>query len=143
MRRRLYENDDLTVRKFRRLVALTSIDPGALRGDLADRIVLFDLERLRGRAEERRQGHDFHQAWPSLHGRLRPHRGRHRAEPTWSRPTRTSSSALSSTCLHPCARLPLISGQGLRAALKLGAHEVTGLSPQRPARPHGWRAKVT
>jgi energy-coupling factor transporter ATP-binding protein EcfA2 len=70
VRRRLYENDDLTVLKFRRVVALTSIDPGALRGDLADRIVLFDLERLRRRAEERQQEHDFHQAWPRLLGAL-------------------------------------------------------------------------
>jgi hypothetical protein len=70
VRRRLYENDDLSVLAFRRVVALTSIDPGALRGDLADRIVLFDLERFQHRGEELHLDQAFHAAWPHLLGGL-------------------------------------------------------------------------
>jgi hypothetical protein len=70
VRRRLYENDDLSVLAFRRVVALTSIDPGALRGDLADRIVLFDLERFQHRGEELLLDQAFHAAWPHLLGGL-------------------------------------------------------------------------
>ncbi len=70
VRRRLYENDDLSVLAFRRVVALTSIDPGALRGDLADRIVMFDLERFRERGEELHLDQVFRAAWPGLLGGL-------------------------------------------------------------------------
>ena len=70
VRRRLYENDDLAVLAFRRVVALTSIDPGALRGDLADRIVMFDLERFAERGEELRLDAAFRRAWPGLLGGL-------------------------------------------------------------------------
>jgi len=70
VRRRLYENDDLSVLAFRRVVALTSIDPGALRGDLADRIVIFDLERFAQRGEELHLSQVFHAAWPHLLGGL-------------------------------------------------------------------------
>src|SRR5262249_40117998 len=44
--RALYTNAELTVLRFQRVVALTSIDPGALRGDLGDRIVMADLLRI-------------------------------------------------------------------------------------------------
>jgi hypothetical protein len=70
VRRRLYENDDLSVLAFRRVVALTSIDPGALRGDLADRIVMFDLDRIRQRGEELHLDQAFRAAWPGLLGGL-------------------------------------------------------------------------
>jgi hypothetical protein len=43
VRRTLYTNSDLSVLTFRRVVALTSIDAGALRGDLGDRLLLADL----------------------------------------------------------------------------------------------------
>lgn len=46
VRRRLYSDCDLSVLKFRRLVLLTSIDAGALRGDLGDRLLLADLEPI-------------------------------------------------------------------------------------------------
>ncbi len=45
-RRRLYTNSELSVLRFRRAVVLTSIDPGALRGDLADRLVAIDLDHI-------------------------------------------------------------------------------------------------
>lgn len=46
VRRRLYTDGDLALLAFRRVVALTSIDPGALRGDLGDRLLLIDLEAI-------------------------------------------------------------------------------------------------
>ena len=46
VRRRLYSDSELSVLAFRRCVILTSIDAGALRGDLADRLLLIDLDRI-------------------------------------------------------------------------------------------------
>jgi len=46
IRRKLYSDSDLAVLTFRRCVMLTSIDAGALRGDLGDRLLLVDLERI-------------------------------------------------------------------------------------------------
>jgi len=56
VRRKLYSDADLAVLNFRRVVILTSIDAGALRGDLGRRMVLIDLEpidadRKRGAAD--------------------------------------------------------------------------------------------
>jgi len=44
--RTLYSDADPFVAAFRRVLCLTSIDPGALRGDLGDRLLLIDLERI-------------------------------------------------------------------------------------------------
>lgn len=46
VRRQLYTDGDLVVLKFRRCVILTAIDAGAMRGDLADRLVRVGLERI-------------------------------------------------------------------------------------------------
>jgi hypothetical protein len=46
VRRKLYTDSELAVLAFRRVVALTSIDAGALRGDLGDRVLLADLEPI-------------------------------------------------------------------------------------------------
>jgi hypothetical protein len=46
VRRALYTDAELSVIAFRRCVILTSIDPGALRGDLGDRILLLNLEPI-------------------------------------------------------------------------------------------------
>jgi hypothetical protein len=46
VRRRLYSDNNLSVISFSRAIILTSIDPGALRGDLGDRILLLDLETI-------------------------------------------------------------------------------------------------
>jgi hypothetical protein len=70
VRRALYENNDLAVLAFRRVVALTAIDPGALRGDLADRLVLFDLDRPRTRRTDADLEAAFVAAWPRLTGAL-------------------------------------------------------------------------
>jgi hypothetical protein len=44
--RTLFTDRELTVIAFRRAVIMTSIDPGALRGDLGDRLMLVDLEPI-------------------------------------------------------------------------------------------------
>lgn len=45
-KRKLYADRELSVVSFRRVVAITTIDAGALRGDLADRIVLVELDKI-------------------------------------------------------------------------------------------------
>ena len=46
VKRALYTDDGLAVVKFRRSIAINGIDVGGLRGDLADRIVLVELQRI-------------------------------------------------------------------------------------------------
>ncbi len=46
LRRKLYTDDSLAVVGFRRCVLLTSIDPGAMRGDLGSRLMLLELEQI-------------------------------------------------------------------------------------------------
>lgn len=52
VRRALYTDSAVSVLAFRRCVILTSIDPGALRGDLAQRILAVELEEI---GDERRR----------------------------------------------------------------------------------------
>jgi hypothetical protein len=44
--RALFTDDDVTVLSFRRCLALTSIDAGRLAGDLAERLLTVELERI-------------------------------------------------------------------------------------------------
>lgn len=44
--RALYSDDDVVVISFQRVLAMTTIDAGALAGDLAERLLLLDLERI-------------------------------------------------------------------------------------------------
>ena len=46
IRRQLYTDSSLVVLRFKRVVILTSIDAGALRGDLGDRLLLVDLKPI-------------------------------------------------------------------------------------------------
>ncbi len=46
VKRKLYSDGDLAVLAFRRVVLLTSIDPGALRGDVGERLMMVDLEKI-------------------------------------------------------------------------------------------------
>lgn len=46
VKRALYTDDGLAVLTFRRAVILTSIDAGAMRGDLGERLVPVELERI-------------------------------------------------------------------------------------------------
>lgn len=49
VRRRRYSDSAATVLSFRRVVILTSIDAGAIRGDLGDRLLLLDLLPIDGK----------------------------------------------------------------------------------------------
>jgi len=68
VRRRLYTDDGLSVLAFRRVVALTTIDPGAMRGDLGDRLLLLELERIPAHA--RRLERDLRREFDTLRPRL-------------------------------------------------------------------------
>lgn len=72
VKRRLYTDSDVAVLAFRRVVLLTSIDPGALRGDLGDRLLLIDLEPISdgARRPEREIEAAFAQRRPRLFGAL-------------------------------------------------------------------------
>ena len=61
MRRRLYTDGDLHVISFRRVVILNGIDLGAVRDDLADRLVTVDLHRIEESARARDD--DLTQRW--------------------------------------------------------------------------------
>ncbi|MEU9334370.1 ATP-binding protein [Streptomyces sp. NPDC048290] len=53
--RALYSDDDVVVLTFRRVLAMTTIDAGALAGDLAERVLMLDLQLIdagRRRSEE-------------------------------------------------------------------------------------------
>ncbi|MFE3183234.1 ATP-binding protein [Streptomyces violascens] len=53
--RALYTDDDVVVLSFRRVLAMTTIDAGALAGDLAERLLMLDLQLIeedRRRTEE-------------------------------------------------------------------------------------------
>ncbi|MFF3059393.1 ATP-binding protein [Streptomyces sp. NPDC057909] len=50
--RALYTDDDVVVLSFRRVLAMTTIDAGALAGDLAERLLMLDLQLI---DEERRR----------------------------------------------------------------------------------------
>jgi hypothetical protein len=65
VRRKLYTDGEHAVFCFRRVVALTSIDLGALRGDLADRVLPITLQPI----DESRRMRDaeIHAAWASAH----------------------------------------------------------------------------
>lgn len=72
VRRALYSDDDLSVIAFRRVVLLTSIDPGALRGDLADRLLGVECQLIddAGRLEEAQLAADWTAAHPAVLGAL-------------------------------------------------------------------------
>jgi hypothetical protein len=64
LRRELYTNSDVTVLAFRRVIALTSIDPGPLNGDLADRLLTVELERIPD--TERSSEYDMEAKWSTM-----------------------------------------------------------------------------
>lgn len=66
VRRRLYSDGDLTVFAFRRVVLLNGIDLGAVRDDLAERLLTVELERI----TERRYDADLTRAWEAAHPRI-------------------------------------------------------------------------
>lgn len=72
VRRQLYTDGNLHVLAIRRVIMLTSIDAGSLRGDLADRIVSIELQRItaRERRLEAELEAQFVEARPRLLGAL-------------------------------------------------------------------------
>lgn len=65
VRRKLYTDGALAVTTLRRSVILTSIDTGALRGDLAERLLAIELERITG--DQRRTDAELAQALDAHH----------------------------------------------------------------------------
>ena len=72
LRRALYTDGGISVVSFRRAVILTAIDPGALRGDLADRLAVVELQPIAGRdrLDETTLEERFATAHPRLLGAL-------------------------------------------------------------------------
>mgnify|MGYP000381769483 CR=1 FL=1 len=72
VRRTLYTDGDVSVLSFRRVVVLTSIDAGSLRGDLGERLVLVDLQAIAGgkRRTERDLDNVYNMARPAMLGAL-------------------------------------------------------------------------
>ena len=68
VRRKLYADSDLAVLAFRRCIILTSIDPGAMRGDLGDRLLLLDLEPIPD--DQRRTEAELWAAYRRIQSRL-------------------------------------------------------------------------
>jgi hypothetical protein len=70
--RALYTDADVSVLNLRRCIVLTSIDPGALRGDLADRLLSVELQPFgpSGRRAERALATAWQEAHPRILGAL-------------------------------------------------------------------------
>jgi len=70
-KRQLYTDDDLHISSFHRAVLLTSIDPGALRGDLAERLLPIELRGgLRRRRSEEWLNAELDRRLPRILGGL-------------------------------------------------------------------------
>jgi hypothetical protein len=70
-KRELYTDTDLVVHSFRRALILTSIDPGALRGDLGERLMPVELSPLGGRRRgEREMDAELERRRPTILGGL-------------------------------------------------------------------------
>jgi hypothetical protein len=68
VRRKLYTDSELAVFAFRRCVIISGIDLGAIRGDLADRMLPITLEPIS--EEERQEEEDLWPVWQQVHPRL-------------------------------------------------------------------------
>ncbi|WP_203218438.1 ATP-binding protein [Streptomyces sp. So13.3] len=63
--RALYTDDDVVVLEFRRVLAMTTIDAGALAGDLAERLLTIELHTIPDRA--RREEAELDRAYRDAH----------------------------------------------------------------------------
>jgi hypothetical protein len=68
VRRKLYTDGDLAVFAFRRAVIVNSIDLGAMRGDLAERMLPVDLDLIE--EDNRRDEQELWAAWREAHPRI-------------------------------------------------------------------------
>ncbi|MFF0556547.1 ATP-binding protein [Streptomyces sp. NPDC004266] len=62
--RALYTDDDVVVLSFRRVLAMTTIDAGALAGDLAERLLMLDLQLIA--PEQRRTEEELATAFETI-----------------------------------------------------------------------------
>jgi hypothetical protein len=67
-RRKLYTDSDLAVLAYRRVLVLNGIEVGAIRGDLADRMIPIELLPIRD--TDRRTDGDVWGAWRQAHPRI-------------------------------------------------------------------------
>jgi hypothetical protein len=72
VRRALYTDSDLAVFSFRRCIVLNGIDVGALRGDLADRTLMTNLDRIEDgdRRAETQLNEQWQKTYPTILGGL-------------------------------------------------------------------------
>jgi len=72
VRRALYTDDGLSVTSYRRNVMLTTIDAGALRGDLGDRLVTVDLDVIdpKDRCRDKVIAESYREDHPQILGAL-------------------------------------------------------------------------
>ncbi|MER0423287.1 ATP-binding protein [Streptomyces microflavus] len=70
--RALFTDDDVVVLSFRRVLAMTTIDAGALAGDLAERVLMVELQLIDGnrRRSEEELDAAFAEARPAVLGAL-------------------------------------------------------------------------
>jgi hypothetical protein len=68
VRRRLYTDGDLAVFAYRRCMVINGIDVGAMRGDLAERMLPINLDTIT--EDKRREEDDLWPAWKQAHPRL-------------------------------------------------------------------------
>lgn len=66
--RALYTDDDVVVLEFRRVLALTTIDAGALAGDLAERLLTIELSLIPD--DKRREEAELDQAYADAHAAI-------------------------------------------------------------------------
>ncbi len=66
--RALYTDDDVVVLEFRRVLALTTIDAGALAGDLAERLVTIELDLITD--AKRKKEEDLDTAYADAHAAI-------------------------------------------------------------------------
>lgn len=66
--RALYSDDDVVVLEFRRVLALTTIDAGALAGDLAERLLTIELELIPD--NKRREEAELDRAYADAHASI-------------------------------------------------------------------------
>jgi hypothetical protein len=70
LKRALYSDDAVAVLRVKRVIALNGIDPEVAGGDLAERLVRFDLEPVRGRLTDEYVAMRFENAHPKVLGAL-------------------------------------------------------------------------
>src|SRR5690606_22175670 len=66
--RALYTDDDVVVLEFRRVLAMTTIDTGALAGDLAERLLIIELHTIPDR--RRREEAELDAAYTEAHASI-------------------------------------------------------------------------